>query len=130
MRLRQSTLQKKFNIVNKKYHNCILDGEPQNIKSYMVSNRRKMKDITDSFAFKELELNPYSIQQAKSLDRCRLTKIERLDRILSDRFGHLSEKYDVSIDLVERFVVPRRDADEHSFYRKLKKISDRQTDSQ
>ena len=45
-----------------------------------------MKDITDSFAFKELELNPYSIQQAKSLDRYRLTKIERLDRILSDRF--------------------------------------------
>lgn len=86
MKLRQSTLQKKFNIVNKKYHNCILDGEPQNLKSYMVSNRRKMKDITDSFAFKELELNPYSIQQAKSLDRYRLTKIERLDRILSDRF--------------------------------------------
>lgn len=130
IRLRLSTLQKKFNIVNRKYHNCILDGEPNNFESYMVSNRRKLRDITDSFDFKELELNPYSIQQVKSLDRYRLTKIERLDRILGDRFGHLSEKYDVPIDLVERFVVPRRDADEYSFYRKLKKIDGSQSDSQ
>lgn len=87
-------------------------------------------DSGSTLALDNVRLHSVFHTAAKSLDRYRLTKIERLDRILSDRFGHLSEKFDVSIDLVERFVVPRRDADEHSFFRKLKKISNRQTDSQ
>ena len=130
LRLRLSTLQKKFNIVNKKYHNCILEGEPNNFESFMVSNYGKIKDIAESFNFDELTWNPYSIQQVKSLDRYRLTKIERLQAKLMDRFHKTSQKYGVPIDLVARFVHPRGSENKDSFYSKLYKITAKEEDSQ
>lgn len=120
LRLRLSTLQKKFNIVNRKYHNCILDSKPDNFESYMVSNYKKIRKITESFDFDELTWNPYSIQQVKSLDRYRLTKIERLEAKLTDKFGDIAEEWGVPIRLVERFVLSG--CSEESFYGKLYKI--------
>ena len=130
LRLRLSTLQKKFNIVNKKYHNCILDHEPKNFESYMFSNYRKIRDIADSFKFGELTMNPYSVQQVKSLDRYRLTKIERLQSTLMDRFGDISQSKGVPIDLVERFVLTRWPENKDSFFSKLHDIATDGLDAQ
>jgi hypothetical protein len=96
----------------------------------MVSNYGKIKDIAESFNFDELTWNPYSIQQVKSLDRYRLTKIERLQAKLMDRFHKTSQKYGVPIDLVERFVHPRGSENKDSFYSKLYKIAAKEEDSQ
>ena len=123
VRLRLSTLQKKFNIVNRKYHNCILDDEPKNFESYMVSNYGKIRSIIEKFEFKELTMNPYAIQQVKSLDRYRLTKIERLEKKLHGKFGEISDQTGVPIDFVGKFVAPRGEAHNYSFYSKLKDIT-------
>lgn len=68
--------------------------------------------------FEQLDMNPYSTQQVKSLDRYRLTKIERLDAMLSARFAQ--EYTDTTANLVKRFVKHRDEPT--SYYRRLMEI--------
>ena len=68
--------------------------------------------------FEQLDMNPYSIQQVKSLDPYRLTKIERLDAMLSARFAQ--EYTDTTANLVNRFVKHRDEPT--SYYRRLMEI--------
>ena len=75
-------------------------------------------------------MNPYSVQQVKSLDRYRLTKIERLQSTLMDRFGEISQSKGVPIDLVERFVLTRWPENKDSFFSKLHDIATDGLDAQ
>ena len=68
--------------------------------------------------FEQLDMNPYSTQQVKSLDRYRLTKIERLDAMLSERFAQ--EYTHTNANLVNRFVKHRDEPT--SYYRRLMEI--------
>lgn len=118
-RLRLSTLNKQFGSINKRYHSCMLKNKPNNLKGYFASNIRKIAGINSSLnKFEQLDKNPYSVQQIKSLDRYRLTKIERLDARLSARFSQ--EYADMNASLVNRFA-KHRDTP-FSYYRKLLEI--------
>ena len=119
-RIRKSTLDKKFGAINKKYHSCIKKDEPKNFSGYMQSTRRKIAGIPSSLSkMRALNLNRYSIFQAKSLDRYRLHKIERLQAKLCRRF----EDHTWQIDLKYDFVTMKKKGAEHSFYSKLTSIS-------
>jgi hypothetical protein len=118
-RLRLSTLDKQFGSINKRYHSCILKDKPNNTRGYLSSNIRKVAGMNTSLSkFEQLDMNPYSIQQVKSLDRYRLTKIERLDAMLSARFAQ--EYTDTTANLVNRFVKHRDEPT--SYYRRLMEI--------
>ena len=115
-RLRLSTLNKQFGSINKRYHSCILKDKPSNPKGYLTSNIRKIAGMNTSLnKFDQLDKNPYSLQQIKSLDRYRLTKIERLDARLSARFAQ--EYTDTNVNLINRFVKHRDEPT--SYYSKL-----------
>lgn len=118
-RLRLSTLDKQFGSINKRYHSCILKDKPNNTRGYLSSNIRKVAGMNISLSkFEQLDMNPYSIQQVKSLDRYRLTKIERLDAMLSARFAQ--EYTDTTANLVNRFVKHRNEPT--SYYSRLVEI--------
>ena len=118
-RLRLSTLDKQFGSINKRYHSCILKNKPNNLKGYLSSNIRKVAGMNSSIdKFEQLDMNPYSTQQVKSLDRYRLTKIERLDAMLSERFAQ--EYTHTNANLVNRFVKHRDEPT--SYYRRLMEI--------
>lgn len=119
-RIRKSTLDKKFGAINKKYHSCLKKDEPKNFSNYMQGTRRKIAGIPSSLSkMRALNLNRYSIFQAKSLDRYRLHKIERLQAKLCRRF----EDHTWQIDLKYDFVTMKKKGAEHSFYSKLTSIS-------
>lgn len=119
-RIRKSTLDKKFGAINKKYHSCLKKDEPKNFSNYMQGTRRKIAGIPSSLSkMRALNLNRYSIFQAKSLDRYRLHKIERLQAKLCRRF----EDHTWQIDLKYDFVTLKKKGAEHSFYSKLTSIS-------
>jgi hypothetical protein len=122
VRLRLSTLNKKFGAINKRYHSCILTKTPKDFKGYMKSNRRKLRGLPSSMSkFPALDKNMYSIQQMKSLDRYRLTKILRLQDKLEFKFGDIAQKTDVSIDIENTFVSQWYRGEAFSFYRQLDK---------
>ena len=119
-RIRKSTLDKKFGAINKKYHSCIKKDEPKNFSGYMQSTRRKIAGIPSSLSkMRALNLNRYSIFQAKSLDRYRMQKIQRLQAKLTQRF----EDKAWMIDLEHKFITLKAESKEHSFYWKLVSIS-------
>ena len=122
VRLRLSTLNKKFGAINKRYHSCILTKTPKDFKGYMKSNRRKLRGLPSSMSkFPALDKNMYSIQQMKSLDRYRLTKILRLQDKLEFKFGDIAQKTDVPIDIENTFVSQWYRGEAFSFYRQLDK---------
>ncbi|MBO5941971.1 MAG: hypothetical protein J6Q63_01640 [Bacteroidales bacterium] len=124
VRMRKSTLDKKFGAINKKYHSCLRKDKPKNFPKYIQSTRRKLSSISSSLTkMKALKLNRYSIFQAKSLDRYRLQKIQRLQAKLTRKFYHLSWETGKSIDLEYNFITQREKGAEHSFYSKLTSIS-------
>ena len=124
VRMRKSTLDKKFGAINKKYHSCLRKDEPKNFPNYLQSTRRKLSGIPSSLTkMKALKLNRYSIFQVKSLDRYRLQKIQRLQAKLTRKFSHLSWETGKSIDLEYNFITQRQKGAEHSFYSKLASIS-------
>ena len=115
-RLRLSTLNKQFGSINKRYHSCFLKKKPKNFKGYMSSNIRKIAGMNSALdKFRQLDMNPFSTQQIKSLDRYRLTKIERLNAKLTEKFKQTYA--DSPANLVNRFVGHRDEPS--SFYRKL-----------
>lgn len=119
-RIRKSTLDKKFGAINKKYHSCFKKDEPKNFSGYMQSTRRKIASIPSSLSkMKALNLNRYSIFQAKSLDRYRMQKIQRLQAKLTNKF----EDKAWLIDLEHKFITLKAESKEHSFYWKLVSIS-------
>lgn len=120
-RLRLSTLNKKFGAINKRYHACILDKTPNDFKGYMKGNRKKLRGLPSSMSkFPALDKNMYTIQQMKSLDRYRLTKILRLQDKLESRFGAIAQKDDVPIDIEKTFITQWYRGEAFSFYRQLK----------
>ena len=120
-RLRLSTLNKKFGAINKRYHSCILEKTPKDFKGYMKANRSKLKRLPSSMVrFPALDKNMYSIQQMKSLDRYRLTKILRLQDKLDLKFGGIAQKTGFPIDIEETFVSQWYRGEAFSFYRQLK----------
>lgn len=120
-RLRLSTLNKKFGDINKRYHACILDKTPNDFKGYMKGNRKKLRGLPSSMSkFPALDKNMYTIQQMKSLDRYRLTKILRLQDKLESRFGAIAQKDDVPIDIEKTFITQWYRGEAFSFYRQLK----------
>ena len=120
-RLRLSTLNKKFGAINKRYHACILDGTPNDFKGYMKGNRKKLRGLPSSMSkFPALDKNMFTIQQMKSLDRYRLTKILRLQDKLESRFGSIAQKDDVPIDIEKTFITQWYRGEAFSFYRQLK----------
>ena len=120
-RLRLSTLNKKFGAINKRYHACILDKTPNDFKGYMKGNRKKLRGLPSSMSkFPALNKNMYTIQQMKSLDRYRLTKILRLQDKLESRFGAIAQKNDVPIDIEKTFITQWYRGEAFSFYRQLK----------
>ena len=120
-RLRLSTLNKKFGAINKRYHACILDKTPNDFKGYMKGNRKKLRGLPSSMSkFPALNKNMYTIQQMKSLDRYRLTKILRLQDKLESRFGAIAQKDDVPIDIEKTFITQWYRGEAFSFYRQLK----------
>ena len=122
VRLRLSTLNKKFGAINKRYHSCILTKTPKDFKGYMKSNCRKLRGLPSSMSkFPALDKNMYSIQQMKSLDRYRLTKILRLQDKLEFKFGDIAQKTDVPIDIENTFVSQWYRGEAFSFYRQLDK---------
>ena len=119
-RLRLSTLNKKFGAINKRYHACILDKTPNDFKGYMKGNRKKLRGLPSSMSkFPALDKNRYTIQQMKSLDRYRLTKILRLQDKLESRFGAIAQKDDVPIDIEKTFITQWYRGEAFSFYRQL-----------
>ncbi len=120
-RLRLSTLNKKFGAINKRYHACILDKTPNDFKGYMKGNCKKLRGLPSSMSkFPALNKNMYTIQQMKSLDRYRLTKILRLQDKLESRFGAIAQKDDVPIDIEKTFITQWYRGEAFSFYRQLK----------
>ena len=120
-RLRLSTLNKKFGAINKRYHACILDKTPNDFKGYMKGNRKKLRGLPSSMSkFPALDKNVFTIQQMKSLDRYRLTKILRLQDKLESRFGSIAQKDDVPIDIEKTFITQWYRGEAFSFYRQLK----------
>ena len=85
----------------------------------MSSNIRKIAGMNSALdKFRQLDMNPFSTQQIKSLDRYRLTKIERLNAKLTEKFKPTYA--DSPANLVNRFVGHRDEPS--SFYRKLVEI--------
>lgn len=126
-RIRKTTLDKKFNAINKKYHECFLKETPKNFHRFMQSNRRKLAGLNSSLAkMAALKRNSYSIQQAKSLDRYRLHKIEKLQRKLTNKFRDLAIENCEEIDLAKIFVINKEASRDKSFYWKLHDISKNQ----
>ena len=120
VRLRLSTLNKKFGAINKKYHSCILTKTPKDFKGYMRSNYRKLRSLPSSMSkFPALNKNMYSIQQMKSLDRYRLTKILRLQDKLEFKLGEIAENTHAPIDIENTFVSQWYRGEAFSFYRQL-----------
>ena len=120
-RMRLSTLGKKFGAINKRYHSCFLKDAPRNFNGYMQANRRKIAGMSSSLArMSALDVNPFSIQQAKSLDRYRIHKIRRLDRKLNMMFEDEGWK----IDLSYNFITRREESRSHSFYWTLRSIGE------
>ena len=125
-RLRLSTLDKKFGAINKRYHSCILKETPKNFRGYMQSNRRKVAGMSSSMTkMGALDANPFSIQQAKSLDRYRIHKIEKLQSKLTKKFGKESWDKGESIDLAYKFVTQREESKSYSFYWRLHGIDEK-----
>lgn len=115
-RLRKSTLDKKFAAINKRYHSCFLKDTPRNFNSYLQSNRRKIAGMASSLTkMRALDLNDFSIGQAKSLDRYRIHKIKRLDLKLNRKFEEEAWK----IDFTYKFVTRREESMKYSFFSKL-----------
>ena len=122
-RIRLSTLDKKFGAINKRYHSCILKETPKNFHRYMQSNRRKIAGMPSSlFKMTALDFNPFSVKQAKSLDRYRKHKIERLQQKLTRKFGKESWASGESIDLAYRFITQKQESRNYSFYWTLHSI--------
>ena len=122
-RMRLSTLNKKFGSINKRYHSCFLKGVPKNFHRYMQSNRRKIADMSSSLAkMTALDFNPFSVKQAKSLDRYRKHKIVRLQKKLTDRLGKESWSSGKSIDFAYRFITQKQQSRNYSFYWTLHSI--------
>jgi hypothetical protein len=87
----------------------------------MQANRRKIAGMSSSLArMSALDVNPFSIQQAKSLDRYRIHKIRRLDRKLNIMFEDEGWK----IDLSYSFITRREESRSHSFYWTLRSIGE------
>ena len=87
----------------------------------MKGNRKKLRGLPSSMSkFPALDKNMFTIQQMKSLDRYRLTKILRLQDKLESRFGSIAQKDDVPIDIEKTFITQWYRGEAFSFYRHLK----------
>lgn len=127
MRIRLSTLDKKFGAINKKYHECFLNDTPNNFHRFMQSNRRKISCLNSSLSkMAALKSSSYSLRQMKSLDRYRLHKIEKLQRKLTAKFRDDAIENCEEIDLAKLFVTNKAASRDKSFYWKLREISKNQ----
>ncbi len=118
-RLRLSTWNKKFALINKRYHACLLKDDPKNFGGYMSSNYKKIDGLSSSIKkMSALDLNQYTSQQMKSLDRYRHTKIRRLQEKLTERF----EDQLFPRDLTKIYSNKNEDSAKYSFYRTLESI--------
>ena len=89
----------------------------------MQSNRRKIAGMPSSLVkMTALDFNPFSVKQAKSLDRYRKHKIERLQTKLTKRFGRESWATGKSIDFAYRFITRKQESRNYSFYWTLHSI--------
>lgn len=95
-RLRLSTLDKKFNDVNRKYHKC-LNAKHSSCEKHVANVIERMETLPESLAkFSELESNIHLQRQLRRLDKFRYRKLEKLDT-------KLSKKYNQEVQIKEVF---------------------------
>ena len=129
VRLRKSSLDKRFGDINKRYHSCHLD-DPKNVASYMRHNRKKVAGIPSCLKrYPALDLNTHSGYQMKSLDRYRWVKVKRLQQYFNahkplQRYlstCSVAQQMPEDLNFVQKYLADRT----YSFYHKLKEQSSR-----
>lgn len=118
IRMRQSTLDKRFGDINKRYHSCMLTN-PRNMESYMRHSKRKVAGMASCLKkFPALNFNRHSMYQMKSLDRYRWVKVKRLQKYFSKYHSAvLARKNLAPADFVETYLMDKN----FSYFYRLKR---------
>ena len=118
IRMRQSTLDKRFGDINKRYHSCMLTN-PRNMESYMRHSKRKVAGMASCLKkFPALNFNRHSMYQMKSLDRYRWVKVKRLQEYFSKYHSAvLARKNLAPADFVDTYLMDKN----FSYFYRLKR---------